>query len=324
MPMQLSKWPARIVLAIFHCLLFATRPSALRRYVQITRSLPVFSIPKTYNQKFLWRKFLDHDPRFTVLSDKLACKTWVAERVPDLRIARVLWKSSDPEELLVLPEFLFTTPVAFKSNHGQGDVRVYENGVNAIEQVYRDGKQMLATDHGKANHEWGYFNVPRTLFFEELITGCDCDLSEIKIYTFGDQVRRIVHIGGRFDELWANAWELNGRDELVPSLEKAALANPKGNVQPPPMISQAVDIARKLGSEFDHMRIDLYWDGLRLWLGEVTVYNQAGYHRKPSGNDPNSSLSRAWDIQASYFLQRDDLKGWRKVYAATLNYALTP
>jgi hypothetical protein len=54
--------------------MFVTRPSALRRYVQITGTLPLFAVPETYNQKYLWRKFVDHDPRFVTLSDKLACK----------------------------------------------------------------------------------------------------------------------------------------------------------------------------------------------------------------------------------------------------------
>jgi len=43
------------------------------------------------NEKFLWRKLFDHDPRFVVLSDKLACKEWVTERAPELAVAKVHW-----------------------------------------------------------------------------------------------------------------------------------------------------------------------------------------------------------------------------------------
>jgi hypothetical protein len=81
-------------------------------------------------------------------------------------------------------------------------------------------------------------------------------------------------------------------------------------------------IPRTLGAEFDHLRVDLFWDGSALWFGELTVYNQAGYHKRPSGNDKHSMLSRAWDIRRSDFLQRSDLTGIKRWYARALKAVL--
>ncbi|KPQ29083.1 MAG: TupA-like ATPgrasp [Marinobacter excellens HL-55] len=319
MHMPASKRLLEIILFVYHLLLFLTKPGAFRRYLKITKTLPFFAVPKTYNEKYLWRKFVDHDPRFTILSDKLACKSWVAKRAPELRMANVVWQSDNPDDLLALPDFMFKMPLAFKSNHGQGDVCIFENGVSDVKSLREAGGRMLAFDHGKANHEWGYFNIPRTLFFEELIMGQGCELSEVKIYTFGQDVKRIVHIGGRSDSLWANAWELDSEGLVVPSAEKAALGKPNEDIKPPALIDKAIALAKMLGRDFDHMRVDLYWDGRELWFGEMTVYNQAGYHKQPSGNSPDSELSRAWDIRSSHFMRKAALNCREKIYRNLLS-----
>jgi len=292
------------------------------RYVQHTRALPFFSVPQTYNQKYLWRKFIDHDPRFITLSDKLACKEWVSEKLPDLKMAEVLWTSSKPRDVLSIPDSLLRQSVVFKSNHSQGDAKVFRDGIEDKQTLYSDGVQMLEHSHYLANHEWAYFGIHRMLFLERAIGSSSDELSEFKLYTFGDKVARIVHIGGRSDALWANAWELDEAGKLVRSPEKAALAEPRLDIELPASIGEAIRIAGVLGAEFDHMRIDLFWDGSELWLGEVTVYNQAGYHKHPSGNDRNSMFSQEWDIRRSHFLQRYDLSGVKKWYARALCAAM--
>jgi len=292
------------------------------RYVQHTGSLPFFSVPQTYNQKYLWRKFIDHDPRFITLSDKLACKTWVAEKVPDLLMAEVLWSSSEPREVFSLPDSILNQPLVFKSNHSNGDTKVLRNGVTDRQALYSDGVQMLAHSHYLWNHEWAYYGITRKLFIERPIGDSADELSELKLYTFGPKVVRIVHIGGRSDAMWANAWQFDEAGKLVRSSEKAALAEPRSDIDLPPSAERAIRIAGVLGADFDHLRIDLFWDGSELWLGEVTVYNQAGYHKHPSGNDRDSMFSLEWDITRSRFLQRSDLQGIKKWYARALRAAM--
>ena len=59
------------------------------------RAIPDPADPKTMNDKFLWRKLFDHDPRFPVLADKIAVKARIAEAKPNLRVPELYWRGRD-------------------------------------------------------------------------------------------------------------------------------------------------------------------------------------------------------------------------------------
>ena len=97
--------------------------------------------------------------------------------------------------------------------------------------------------------------MPRKYFWEDLIAGVSRDLDEVKIFTFGKEVKRIVHISGRFSEIRANAWEYGPNGELISSPEQATVAGQDHKLTLPAGIEEAVDIASLLGSHFDHVRV---------------------------------------------------------------------
>ncbi|MEL7027446.1 MAG: hypothetical protein AAGO57_09500, partial [Pseudomonadota bacterium] len=53
------------------------------------------SKPETADEKFLWRKIFDRDPRFPVFSDKLAAKDWVASLGLPIDIPKTFWIGTD-------------------------------------------------------------------------------------------------------------------------------------------------------------------------------------------------------------------------------------
>lgn len=290
-----------LVLLITHLWVIYSRPRLVHRYFKRTKNLPFFLTPNTINEKFLWRKLFDHNPVFTEISDKLACKEYVHKQVQDISIAKVLKIIEHPDEILELTDAFLKQPWVLKSSHSSGDVLVMPNGCLDKAMLALRAKTMLEKQHGKSHYEWGYFNVPKKVFFEEYIETTD-ELSEFKIYTFGDQIGRVIQIGGRFKKLWAQAWDLNTDGSLIPSTEPAVLAPPKAREQLPETIEQILNIAIQLGRPFDHMRVDILSDGRQIWFGELTVYNQAGYHLAQSGFDPHSSLTKMWNLLRSYYL----------------------
>ena len=89
----------------------------------------------------------------------------------------------------------------------------------------------------------------------------------------------------------------------------------------PPGTAAGLEVARRLGAPFDHVRVDLCHDGRAWWLGEMTVYNLSGLVRD-IGHDPQAQMTRAWDLRRSWFLSQARLTGWRALYARTLRRAL--
>lgn len=290
-------------------------PELVAAFVKRNGHPPCTAFPRTANEKFLWRKIFDHDPRFTILSDKLASKAWVAERVPSLAIPEILWRGTDPR---TIPESVLHQNVVFKANHSWRTNHFIRDGNFNREEMNKLGQDWLAKTHGLEALQWGYFNIPRELFIEREIEPGPNGLEELKVYTFGDQITRVVHIGGRFDAIWANVWKPDQNGVLKRSPTPATVAPPDPSRPLPQEIDEATRVARVLGQEFDHLRIDLLWDSTRLWFGELTVYNLSGYFPGHSGTNPDSETNKAWDIRLSAFLCNPPRHVWRSIYARSL------
>ncbi|MBL4570030.1 MAG: hypothetical protein JKY21_02585 [Alcanivorax sp.] len=291
-------------------------PKRVLYFIRRTGRVPDAVFPSTVNEKFFWRKLFDHDPRFVVLSDKLACKRWVAERVPELAMAKVRWVG---ENLDCMPARLKEQDVVLKANHSCGTNLFLSQEHFTESELKKIVSGWLDVNHGDEHGEWAYSRVCRKLFVEDRIRPAKGNtLSEVKIFTFADTVIRVIHIVGRFGEIRAKAWDVKDTGELVLSREKAAIAPDDASLRPPADIDYALSLAKKLGAGFDQLRVDFLYDGETWWLGELTVYNQAGYMYIASASDASSPLSKAWDLRNSWFLQSNSLPLLKRCYAQVL------
>ena len=132
--------------------------------------LPRLCPPVNQNDKFMWRKLFDHNPQFEIFCDKLASKAWTREKCPRLPVANVLWEGNSASDI---PAEFFERPSIIKASNGSGyNITTGENGPtrHAVEHKFC---RWLSRPYGQANAEWGYRNVPRKVFVEQLITGAD-------------------------------------------------------------------------------------------------------------------------------------------------------
>jgi hypothetical protein len=299
-------------------------PVLMAHYVARTKRYPRVAYPRNVNEKFLWRKIFDHDPRFVILSDKLACKEWIAERWPNVRIPCSVWASRRPDDLYDVPNSLFDRPLVFKPNHSSRRTIFLQPEPPDRDRLVAMAQFWLKKHHGRRQYEWSYFDIPRQVFLEERIIPRNGNLSELKLYTFGEKVERIIHLDGPVSARRANSWILNSEGVISPSPEPATVAPADPALVLPDAWPDAVALASKIGSLFDHLRVDLYWDGEEWWVGEMTVYSLAGYFMAASGFDPNSSLMHSWDLRRSWFLRTPKLSGWRWYYRQALLDVLPP
>lgn len=290
---------------------FRSRPPGERRW-------PNVAVPRTGDDKFLWRKIFDRDPRFITMSDKLACKAWVASLGLGLDMAEVRWVG---QEAALIPPDLLARDVVVKANHGWGTNLFPQRDGLTRDEVVRRASAFLQQDHGVGDHQWGYLGVPRQLFVEDALGGQDERLVELKFYTFGPLVPRAILIADRFGEPEAARWEPSPGGEMARFEERSPLTQRFYDGPLPATFPRALALAKAIGDHFDHMRVDLLTDGEGLWLGELTVYNLSGRFFDV-GHLSDSSLTRAWDLRRSWFLQARHANLLLRLYAAALRRRL--
>ncbi|MEL6168018.1 MAG: ATP-grasp fold amidoligase family protein [Pseudomonadota bacterium] len=287
-----------------------------RRYAGTAR-WPDAALPRTLDDKFLWRKVFDRDPRFVILSDKLAVKDWVANHCPGLGTARVLWVGDRAADI---PDDVFEGPVVVKANHAWNTNFFAVDGPPDRSRMEPEVDRYLRVDHGTDDLQWAYWPIDRKLFVEEFLGPDAEELMELKIYTFGERIERMIAIYGRYGAMSADVWSPDKNGALARTDEVAAVSPTRAQRDMNAPAARAVDYARILGAPFDHMRIDFISDGTHLWLGELTVYNLKG-HMAHMGADPDHPLNAAWDLRRSWFLSTPQ-SGWRRLYARALGRVL--
>lgn len=276
------------------------------------------AVPRTVNEKLLWRRIFDHDPRFVTLSDKLACKAWVAGLGLDVEIPRVLWVGTDAAEI---PPEAIEGDVVVKANHGSGTNLLLPRDLPERGSLVLQANAFLRQSYGRMFHEWAYFGIERKLFVEEMVGVGGPPLRELHYHTFGRHVERVVHLVDRFGDRRVANWDHAPEGGMRLSQGRASLTSPLLEESLPATHDRAKAIAAEIGSHFDYVRVDFMTDGTRLWMGEITVYNLAGFVLD-CGHLEDCPMTRAWDLRRSWFLTTRHADPAMRSYAGALRREL--
>ena len=286
----------------------------VHQYVRKTGRFPNAALPVATVDKFFWRKIFDRNPVFVRLSDKVLAKQYAVSKCPDLQVARVLWAGRDFNDI---PETLLAAPGVLKSNHGSGHIVFLPGSPVERAELNSETDRWLARPYGQGNGEWGYRDVDRKIFIEELIQGEDgAPIVDFKTYVMNGKVQHIQCM-----------YESNGPNPGTSRYDRdgnlfAAHRSSRYvymHLEPPAQFVRVVDMAERLGAGFDHMRCDFYVCGDAIYFCEMTIYPVAGFP------DVAGQLEEAWksnwDIRHSWFLTTPQ-SGWRNVYATWLKSKL--
>jgi len=272
------------------------------------------ALPNCANDKFSWRKIFDRNPLFVELSDKLGSKEFMQELAPEVAIPEVLWRGRDARDI---PRELFAEDALVKTNHGAGTNVLLRDTALTPEQIAERMNRKLRRAYGLASGQWAYWGIPRRVFVERRVEAPE--LTELKVYVQGEHVPRVLHILDRFGTVAGDVWHddstgLRLSDEIYH----------RGSTAPerplPPSAAEAIAVARRIGRQFDIIRVDFMTDGQRLWFGEITVYPLGGAFAF-TGHRADATENRYWDLRRSWFM-RTPQRGWREAYRRALGRAL--
>ncbi|MEO1564072.1 MAG: ATP-grasp fold amidoligase family protein [Pseudomonadota bacterium] len=277
---------------------------------------PSLARPITLNDKYYFRKALDHSPLHVTLSDKLATKDWLKQYFPDIAVPKTFWSDVSLEGL---PEDFLGQNAVLKSNHSSGHIIFLNEPGLTLAEVKRRAQNWLTSKHWKRYSEWAYSKVPPRYFVEEMIGTFGQHPLEAKVYTFGNQVTTSLYIQkqkeGRAMDIFTH--QNDGTTKLAPHL--AVVSDKRlGLEKAPPQ--NALAIAMKVGSMLDHVRVDLYEVGRSYIFGEATLYNLGGNFGVVS-TDPYDGNTVAWDITKSWFFQNKQNWFWEVYKSAYFRWA---
>jgi hypothetical protein len=248
---------------------------ALRRRMRAAlRYEPDLRNPLTYNERLARKILYDRDPRLVRTSDKIAVRDFVAERIGPEYLVPLIGVYDCAADI---PWDHLPDRFVLKANHGSGtNLLVHDKSAVDLSDALRRADGWLAENHYWWTGEWAYSRIKPRLLAEALLEGDAKGKPPLdyKFYVFHGRPRILdVHI----DRFSAGYRYLQRDAETLGRLpfRWGELVTPdEGNSTylPDAEVRGMVELAARLGAGFDHVRVDLYRSGGRIWFGELTHY----------------------------------------------------
>lgn len=229
---------------------------------------------ETYTEKMQWAKLYDKDPRKSILTDKYAVRSWVAEKIGEEYLIKLLgvWDSFDEIDFAKLPD-----KFVLKTNHGSGtNVIVKDKKTLDFRETKRKFKDWFDTDFGYKSLELHYSNIKPKIIAEEYV---ETEMGELQDYKFlcfdGKPCFCWVDIG-RYSNHTRNVYNMEW--ELQP-WNQETYAHYEKPIDKPKNFEKMIEVVEILASNFAHVRVDLYNVNGKIYFGEMTFTNGGGFDR---------------------------------------------
>ena len=241
----------------------------IKRYMNTFGHFPNFINPKTFNEKVERKILFDRNPMLAVFADKLRVREYVTSKLGDdeclTKLYAVVASPSDIGRLTLPQKFVM------KPNHASGFVRIVQDASKiAPGELEELATKWLDVDYYKdVTQEWAYRNIKRRIMFEELLQVNGSVPDDFKFYCFRGEPRWFHVAHDRFGTLRVNSYDLN-LSKLPVRIEP--YENFSEKLEAPSNFDKMLEVAKRLSSGTDFLRVDLYSVSGRIVFGELTNY----------------------------------------------------
>lgn len=234
--------------------------------------------PKTFNQKLQWLKLNDHKDIYTTMVDKFAVKEYVGSIIGNQYIIPTLAVYDKVED--IVPEAL-PNEFVLKTTHGGGGRRVMicrDKSTFDWVKAKRRLKDSLRSDIYRNMREWPYKNVQKRIIAEQLLkTANGKSPNDYKFYCFDGKADCVMVCVGRDEGVkfyfFDKDWNLRPLNNAGKNADKSfTIPKPEG-------IDEMFAVAEKLSAGLPHVRVDLYYEGGKVYFGELTFFTASGFDR---------------------------------------------
>jgi len=279
-----------------------------RAYAKAHGRPPRLLRPLRFTEKIQWRKIFDFNPVFPILCDKIAVREYIAARVGHEHLIPLLWSGAPAE----IPFDRVAKPFFLKSTHSSGQVIMIDrDDVSDTAAIQARAEGWLAINHGTTYDEPGYGPVPPRLMIEQTVTTADGTRpDEVRLFVFDGKVAVINTVFVENGKIRNGAFHTPDWTRLNWHFTRTIdRASPK-----PIRLHDMIELAERLGQGLDHVRVDIYDCGDRIWIGELTLYSWSGYSRFHP-DEADFELGSYW---------RTRTPGWRAIIAELFRAPIFP
>ncbi|ARN56293.1 ATP-grasp fold amidoligase family protein [Sedimentisphaera salicampi] len=242
---------------------------------------PDFKNPKTYNEKINLRKREYKHELFSVCSDKIKAKEYVAEKVGDDVVIENYFVG-DSISAEKIKEILNERGDFFlKANHNSGPVQLIssESTDEQIREACKSVNEQLDIDFGKIVNERWYSDITPRILAEKSLepSNGETDIKDYKFHCFkqgNGYIRVVLHVD--YDRNFnhnRSFFEGESLDWLPFSLRYPAIYT---KLKVPENYQKMLEIAKKLAEPFSYVRVDLYNVNGNIYFGEMTFAHGSG------------------------------------------------
>lgn len=237
--------------------------------------------PKTYNEKLNWMKLYYKNELMPICSDKYTVRQYVIDQGCGELLNELLWEGFDPEKI---PFDELPNQFVIKVTRGSGkNIICKDKSQLDRKKTIRKLKKWLRQKYLPAYGEWYYNVIEPRIIIEKFLSNNNNEVPEdYKMFVFNniegkhdvgitvvDTDRFSGHKRNIYDADWnflPNAWISfpHDKEKILPK---------------PQQYEQMVEYAKKLAKPFPHARIDFYIVKGKIYLGEITLMNGAGFGR---------------------------------------------
>ncbi len=224
--------------------------------------------PRTYNEKIHVSKIYMPTPLKTRLADKVAVREWVAERIGSEYLVPLLgvYASFDDIDFDALPD-----KFVIKCTHDSKSTTVVKDKSKINTYLLRLKYDLcLSRNWGWNGFEMHYRDIPPKIIIEPYLGDA---INDYKFLCFDG---RPCYCWVDFDRYTNHKRNMYNLDWELQPFNQYHYGNYEGTVNCPENFGEMKRIVAELCKGFEHVRVDLYVVGGRVYFGEMTFTPAAG------------------------------------------------
>ena len=229
--------------------------------------------PKGYNEKLNWIKLYDRKPFYQKLVDKIEVRQIVADKIGAQYLIPEILHCDTPEEInwQELPN-----QFALKCSHGSHcNIICTDKSKLDINKTIEQIRKWQKKSWFWFAREWPYKNLKPRILVEEYMEQQDRSvLTDYKIMCFDGEPKIIeVHKDRGLDSHTQDFYDCNWNNLHI---RQTGVELSSGD-EPPKQLEEMMRLSRILSEGMIHIRVDWYIIQDRLYFGELTFFDGAGF-----------------------------------------------